>query len=149
MVETVFAVLIITFLFVALFRLSRLLSGKILMEHSAMRVARARAVGLNDFMCLKAGRIAMIPVAGRRLWPEGGEFDYGMELSRLGDYMGAEDESRARGLLEYEGWEDLAIDAGSLGQSRVSYDNETFGFAVDGEAGIEQNYQLYLYDEGR
>ena len=45
MLETVLAVLCITFAFFALFRLSHMLMGKILVEHAAMRVARARAVG--------------------------------------------------------------------------------------------------------
>ena len=56
-VETVIAVLIVTSIFLVLFRLSHLLTGKILAEHAAMRVARARAVGFNDFMCRKAARI--------------------------------------------------------------------------------------------
>ena len=70
MVETVLAVLIVSAVFFGLFRLSRLLAGKILLEHAAMRVARARAVGFNDFMCRKAARVSVIPVAGKRLWPD-------------------------------------------------------------------------------
>ena len=49
-VETVLATLVVTVAFLFLFGLSRLLTGKILLEHAAMRVARARAVGFNDFM---------------------------------------------------------------------------------------------------
>ena len=64
MVETVIAVLAITFIFLALFSLSHILTGKILVQHAAMRVARARAVGFNDFMCEKTARVAVIPVAG-------------------------------------------------------------------------------------
>ena len=70
MVETVLAVLVVSAVFFGLFRLSRLLTGKILLEHAAMRVARARAVGFNDFMCRKTARVAVIPVAGKRLWPD-------------------------------------------------------------------------------
>ena len=73
MVETVIAVLIITFVFLGLFKLSQMLMGKIMLEHAAMRVARARAVGFNDFMCIKAGRGAGIPAAGKRVWPADGE----------------------------------------------------------------------------
>src|SRR5574344_674502 len=69
MLETVIAVLVITFVFLALFKLSHMLTGKILLEHAAMRVARARAVGFNEFMCLKAARICVIPGAGERLKP--------------------------------------------------------------------------------
>ena len=64
MIETVLAVLIITFLFLTLFKLSYMLTGKILLEHAAMRVARARTVGVHDVMCLKAARVAGIRVAG-------------------------------------------------------------------------------------
>ena len=79
MIETVIAVLIVTFAFLVLFRLSQMLMGKIMLEHAAMRVARARAVGFNDFMCIKAARVASIPAAGKRVWPaDGEEFDYGM-----------------------------------------------------------------------
>ena len=52
MVETLLAVLVITGLFLALFKLSHMLTGKIMLEHAAMRVARARAVGMNEFMCI-------------------------------------------------------------------------------------------------
>ncbi len=41
MIETVLAVLFISFAFVVLFRLSYMLTGKILLEHASMRVARA------------------------------------------------------------------------------------------------------------
>ena len=59
MIETVLAVLIITFVFLGLFKLSHMLTGKIMLEHAAMRVARARAVGFNDFMCVKTARAAV------------------------------------------------------------------------------------------
>ena len=105
MVETVLAVLIVTAVFFGLFRLSRLLSGKILLEHAAMRVARARAVGFNDFMCTKAARVSVIPVSGKRLWPaEDGSLSASEELARVRTYLESPDGARARGLLEYEGW---------------------------------------------
>ena len=63
MVETVLAVLVITFLFLVLFKLAHMLMGKIMLEHAAMRVARARAVGCNGFMCLKAWRSSRRPAS--------------------------------------------------------------------------------------
>ena len=60
MVETVLAVLAVSFLFLALFRLSCLLTGKVVLQHAAMRVARARSVGFNDYMCRKSARVAAI-----------------------------------------------------------------------------------------
>ena len=117
MVETVLAVLIISFLFLALFRLSHMLTGKIMLEHAAMRVARARAVGFNDFMCVKTARVAVLPVSGKRLWPSEGEgVDYD-EPARVRAYLESTDPARARGLLEYEGWEHLSVDPGDGGMS--------------------------------
>lgn len=164
MIETVIAVLVISLLFVVLFRLSRMLTGKIMLQHAAMRVARARTVGLNAFMCTKAGRVATIPVAGRRLWPAGDTLDYGEELARVPIYMGTPNNAVANGVLEYEGWHRLRIDPGDGAGSHVSLDFAVFGdaadakpgdadgldnFRLEGKASIEPNYTLYLNNQGR
>jgi len=148
MVETMLAVIAVTAAFFCLFRLSRALTGKILVEHAAMRVARARAVGMNDFMCLKAARVAVIPAAGRRLWPEGDEFDHGMERARVPIYMGTPDGAVARGVLDYEGWGRLSVRPGNGLDSHVRLsDGEWFDLA--GRAAVEGNCALYMNDEGR
>lgn len=153
MVETVLAVLIITFAFLALFRLSRLLMGKILLEHAAMRVARARTVGLNEFMCRKAARVAVIPVAGERIWPIGADsLNWSQELARIPDYMFSENEQRARAILEYDGWSRMKIDPGDGRRSRVALAVAAFGdeptMNLEGEAGIEANATYYMTDMG-
>lgn len=152
MIETVLAVLIISFAFVVLFKLSHMLTGKILLEHAAMRVARARTVGLNEFMCLKAARVAVIPVAGKRLWPEGDELDWAMELQRVPIYMVTADSSRAGGVLDYEGWHRLGVKPEDGTDSRVTLGFSLFGgettFELDGRAGIERNASLYMLDQG-
>ena len=145
-VETLIATIILTFAFLALFRLSHMLTGKIIAEHAAMRVARARTVGLNDFMCVKAARIATIPVSGERLWPQGGEFDYPMELARSKIYMASANGAMARGILEYSGWNSLGVHAGDGTDARVTVSNSWF--SVSGEAAIERNSSLYMYDTG-
>lgn len=143
MIETVIAVLVITFAFLVLFRLSRMLTGKIMLEHAAMRVARARTVGFNDFMCLKAARVAVIPAAGKRTWPSGDDaLDYPMELARIGIYMSTPHAGVANGVLEYEGWRQLHVDAGHGDPSRVTM--ETDWFDLEGAAGVEDNCRLYL-----
>lgn len=153
MVETVLAVLIISFAFLALFRLSYLLTGKILLEHAAMRVARARAVGFNDYMCRKAARVAVIPVAGRRTWPEGADFDVGMEYGRVPAYLASEHEPEARGILDYERWGGLKVDPGDGTDATVALGFDLFDgawtFDLSGSAGIEANHTLYLNDAGR
>lgn len=157
MIETVIAVLFVSGVFLCLFRLSHMLTGKILLEHAAMRVARARAVGMNAFMCEKAARVSVIPVAGKRLWPTGDTLDYEMERARVPIYMGTPDPAVARGVLEYEGWSRLRIDPGDGTRSRINLgfslwgDDEGRGadtFDLDGSAGIEENYRLYMNDQG-
>lgn len=146
LLETLLAAVVLTFAFLALFRLSHMLTGKILAEHAAMRVARARTVGLNNFMCVKAARIATIPVAGRRLWPLGGEFDHDIERARSQIYMATLTPSIARGVLEYEGWGRLGVSPGDGTGSEVSIENEWF--SLEGSASLEHNYDLYMYNAG-
>ena len=148
MIETVLAVLVVSFAFLALFRLSHMLTGKILVEHAAMRVARARSVGFNDFMCKKSARIAVMPVAGKRLWPEGWSFDDSRELSRVPIYMRSADGAVARGVLEYDGWNRLSVEPGDGTDVRTSLGFSIFGdsvqYRLEGRAGIEDNHSLYL-----
>lgn len=146
LVETLIATIVLTVVFLCLFRLSHMLTCKILAEHAAMRVARARTVGLNDFMCLKAARVATIPIAGKRLWPEGDEFDYDMERSRSRIYMATPDGAVARGVLEYAGWGGLSVDLGDGMDSSVKVANEWF--SLTGNASLERNFELYMYDTG-
>ena len=137
MVETVIAVLVIAFVFLMLFRLSQLLTGKILLEHAAMRVARARAVGMNEFMCIKAGRVSVIPVSGERLWPSKDDVLRGnaseTALARM--YMRAPDFSYADGLLRYENWDRFSIDIGG-DFTRTSM--RTDWFELNGEAEVDR-----------
>ena len=142
MVETVLAVIVITFAFLALFRLSHMLTGKILVEHAAMRVARARAVGFNDFMCQKTARVAVIPVAGKRLWPDDDKFTAGNELARVRTYLESPDAARASGLLDYENWHTMSVDPGDGGQSVVTL--KTGWFKLEGRAGVEDGASYYM-----
>ena len=144
LLETLLAVVFLTGAFLALFSLSHMLTGKILAEHAAMRVARARTVGLNDFMCVKAARIATMPVAGRRLWPTGDEFDADIERARACIYMATPNAPVARGVLDYEGWGRLRTRPGDGTDSEVNIENEWF--SLEGRASLERNCDLYLYD---
>lgn len=147
MIETLLAVLLISSLFVGLFKLSHMLTGKILLEHASMRVARARSVGFNDFMCRKAARVAVIPVAGERIWPTGEDtIGWSEELARVASYMQTWNEPEARGVLEYEHWHRLGIDPGDGTKAVVSL--KTDWFDLSGRAGVEDNGGHYLLDEG-
>ena len=149
MIETVIAVLVITFVFLCLFKLSQQLTGKIMLEHAAMRVARARAVGFNDFMCRKSARAAIIPVAGKRLWPEGPGID---EVARVPIYLASENPPHANAILEYEYWHSTDIDVQSgmgiapVAKARVEMSTEEF--EVEGNAKVESHFPFYMYDAG-
>lgn len=152
MIETVLAVSVITFIFLALIWLSGLLNHKIYLEHAALRAARARTIGLNDYMCLKAARLAVVPVAGERLWPKEKTFDLEMERGRFANYLQAHDEAIARGILEYENWERLSVgrDAHPVKTEmsfRIFDEDESFGgglLTLEGRADLEPNCDLYL-----
>lgn len=150
MIETVLAVLFITFVFLTVYQVSHRLSARILMDHAAARAARAKAVGFNDFMCRKTARVAMIPVAGRRLWPvEADDID---EVARIPIYLSTDHEAMARGVLEYEHWGDMGCDVRSGGGLGAAVDAclrlETEDFVVKGEASVESHYPLYMFDQG-
>ena len=145
MIESVLAVLVITFLFLVLFKLSHMLTGKIMLEHAAMRVARARAVGMNEFMCIKAGRVSVIPAAGKRLKP--GPDDERKDISETAlarMYMRTPDSSYADGLLQYENWENFSVD---LGGEATRTGMKTDWFELDGEAEVDR-FPVYMNDMG-
>ena len=136
MVESLLAVLVITGLFLALFKLSRMLTGKIMLEHAAMRVARARAVGMNEFMCLKVARVAVIPVAGERLKPGKDDERKNMSESALARmYMRTPDSSYADGLLRYKDWDNLSLNPDGSGVTRTEMKTEWFD--LRGEAEVD------------
>ena len=162
MVETMLAVVFVTFILFGLLQLSHLLTARILLDHAAARAARARAVGFNDFMCLKSARVAMIPVAGKMVWPDEGEaFN---EASRVPDYLNAENEPLARGILEYERWQtmDVAVESGGgvspAVEASIGLDiPRFFGYGdgnenpirMEGAAELESHFPLYMNDQGR
>ena len=135
MVEALLAVLVITAIFFALFRLSRMLTGKIMLEHAAMRVARARAVGMNEFMCEKVARVAVIPVAGKRIWPDENDERRNISETALARmYMRTINWSYADGLLRYENWDRLSVNpAGGATRTEMKTD----WFDLKGEAEVD------------
>ena len=158
MLETALAVFFITLMFLAAFQVAHTVTAKILLDHAAARAARARAVGFNDWMCLKSARVAMIPVAGECTWPEGGAL---AEASLVPIYMQTESEAMANGVLEYAGWGKLDVSVrsgvGSEVDSRVSLDVPRFysrggddpdAVNVDGEARVESHFPLYMFNQG-
>lgn len=147
MLEALLAVCLVTFAFLALFKLSHMLTGKILLQHASMRVARARAVGFNDFMCRKSARVSVIPVAGERIWPAGDDaITWDEEISRISDYLASPTDPHARAILEYENWSALGVRPGDGTDSGCTL--KTDWFDLDGNAGVERHAPYYLTDQG-
>lgn len=150
MVETLIAILLIMAIFSGVYEITRKLEARTLLDHASARAARAKAVGFNDFMCEKSARVAMIPVAGRRLWPEEGGFS---EVSRVPIYLSAEDEALAHGVLEYEYWPSTGIRIRSgIGVSpvvEVDMDLVAEDYDATGRAECESHYPFYMFDGGR
>ena len=148
MIETVLACLFIMSIFLVAFLMLRMETARILLDHAAARAARAKAVGLNDFMCEKSARAAMIPVSGPRTWP----VEAVDEASRVPIFLSADDWSLARGILDYEYWDtsDIRVRSGSgvgaVASARILL--RTDDFDMDGEAEIESHFPFYMYDQG-
>ena len=132
LIETSLAVALICLLFMGLLQIARLVVAREILDYAAACGARARTVGFNTFMTRKVVRAAAIPNAGRlihpaftnespflrarvgilspgRLWdetlaesPTSARADF--EKARIPDYLGAENEPRARIVLDYEDW---------------------------------------------
>ncbi len=158
MLETVLAVLFVTIVFLMVFQVAHMVTCRILLDHAASRAARARAVGLNDWMCLKSARVAMIPVAGACTWPVGGVAD---EASLVPIYMETENKAMANGVLEYERWDtmDFSVSSGIGREVRASVaidiprfysrgDDDSDTIEMSGAAKIESHFPLYMNDQG-
>jgi len=153
MLETVLAVVFTTFVLSVAFLVMNMLHARILLDHASMRAARAKAVGLNDFMCLKSARAAMIPVAGKMLWPDTGETGSGFsEAARVPLYMASENGAIARGILDYEYWgtSEFKVDSdhGVAPAAKAYVRMQSADFTMDGRAEVECHYPLYMQDLG-
>lgn len=107
--------------------------GNEVMHHAAARAARARAVGFNEWMAIKAMRVASIPNSGRMIEPDfvsfnnvspfganprpGDAMDIAVasnpgaseraqfERARIPFYLASANHATAAGELNYEEWE--------------------------------------------
>lgn len=144
MVESVIAVVFIAFLMTISLVLVRMVTARAMLSHAAARAARAKAVGFNDFMCFKTARAAMIPVSGRRTWPQGGTD----ELYRVPLYLESENAAIARAILDYEYWDSTDFDfKTTYGLSPVasaSLRMQTDDFTMDGDWEVESHAPYYM-----
>lgn len=147
MLESLLAAIFVSLLFFALFWFSRLLTVKIVLNHAAARAARARSVGLNDFVCAKAARAATISVAGKCLWAmdhAGGEVPTDTLVHLIPQYMMREDSSSAAGCLDFEYWHSLDVDPGRDTQVKMDFKVLDIPTSLEGRSKIEEHYHDYL-----
>lgn len=136
LIEACLAMMILCFIFMGFFQVSQLIAARQVLYHAAARGARAKMVGLNQFMVRKAIRVAAIPNAGRmtqpdipnedaalRDWlandPVGVVWDrvlasrdqtatiHDIERARIPEYMASTYWGAAHSVLDYEHWGDV------------------------------------------
>lgn len=149
MVETVFVMIFLCFIFFVALQLSQLFAAKEIINHASNVGARAKAVGFNDFMIYKAVRVASIPIAGKMRtpqldgrvlpfsWPNDsvGEIidaayaarprspQAELERIRIPDYLYAQNYGSLSPLLDYEDWDEIRNPVGyEYGGQTVSVD---------------------------
>ena len=139
MVESLLGIVFISLLFFGLFYLSHLFFVKIFLGHAAARVARARAVGLNDFMCEKVAHIALLPVSGEQIWGEN-------PIERAPIYLYSSDWPEARGIMEFEYWNDehLKVTPGEKSEVQLKFKVLDSDVTLENEAECETHYKDYL-----
>lgn len=126
--ETFLVLLVLLFVLFGFLQVAISSGDREIVHHAAARAARAKAVGFNDWMAVKAARVAAIPSSGKLL---AGELGYdadedgpkaGFEAARIPEYLAAETSARAQYVLDYEEW--------ARGSLRVRPDGSLFGGGV-------------------
>ena len=107
--ETLIVLLVMLAAFFFFFDFSYGVVTQLHLNNAAARAARADTVGFNSFQRLKATRVAMLPVSGKRQVPDGGRTVTSAEgeLALVRTYLQSENEPEARGILHYERWDTL------------------------------------------
>lgn len=132
-IESFIVIFIICILLFGLLQAAVVVAGSEILHHAAARAARARSVGFNEWMALKAMRVASIPNSGRMIEPVYDELvlaslfgrrpspgraidialgaDAGVspravfERVRVPAYLASENHGRASHVLNYEEWQ--------------------------------------------
>ena len=161
------AVLLISLLFMGLVQISLLYTAKEVVQYASNKGARARTVGLNNFMIYKTVRVGTIPNAGKMVWPEvqGGPIEQSqVELANIPWYLGAPNPSYLPAILDYDNWSSVSYNSPAplpggpltvtVSQSypltmpghRAFYADDIM--PLEGETKMENHYSLYMNDMG-
>ena len=135
LIESCIVMALVCLLFMALLQISQIFAAKEVLNYAANKGARARTVGLNNFMVYKVIRVGSIANAGPMTSPdfERSQFpyeldptedtliniwssaltaapssqQYELESARIPEYLGAEYIGRLNALLDYERWDTI------------------------------------------
>jgi hypothetical protein len=132
MIESMIVILLMIVVFLGVFQFFYMAAARDVLDHAAARAARARTVGFNRWMTIKAARVAAIPVSGQMITPDapanpwvalllgartpGGAWDASLranpwsakaqlENALIPDYMASPHSNQSRQTLDYEAWE--------------------------------------------
>ncbi len=165
-IESCIVIAIICLVFMGFFQLSQFYIAQETLSYAASRVARAQAVGFNEFMTLKVMRIAAIANAGEMLVPDepGNPVEQrNIERGRIPLYLLEGNPGRLRGILDYGDWDEIrygfmgSFDDGAILRTEVyqavpirffsrvfrAFYNENF-IPMRGESFMENHWPLYL-----
>ena len=135
MIESCIVIVFLCLLFMGLFQLAHAYVSREVLYYAAARAARAKTVGLNQWMVEKTMRVAAIPNAGRLVEPvvpgqdaalanalatlsPGQIWDFALkasprsptidtELARVPEYLASDNEARAHHILDYDLWDTI------------------------------------------
>lgn len=173
LIESCLVLALVCLVFFAVFQISQLFAAQEVLDYAAGRGARARTVGMNQFMVYKTIRVGAIPNAGLLVYPthQGGPAQQRqLEAARIPLYLGRENEGQLNATLDYASWD--SIRGGISGRGGVSrslgdgtrletvtqeypllYPFHRAFYAADsvplkGTNVIDEHYTLYLDDWG-
>lgn len=169
MIEACLIVMLLCLVLFGGFQISRLYASKEILDYASMAGARAKAVGLNEFMVYKVVRVATIPNAGRLsnpeipmragsardwqngqpgyLWDKSVAVDtppspqYDIERARIPFYLGGEWYGRLPAILDYDDWNSVV-----MGQD-YSLENEQVVVRVRQDVPVRFPFHRAFYDD--
>lgn len=146
LIESLLVIALLSLIFWGVFQLSQLQAAKAVLTYAASAGARARAVGLDDFMVSKVIRAAAIPNAGAMVTPQKPEGSAGgaawgdytpgeawaiglasrpgspqlnLERSRIPLFLGSQRWGEMAAILDYERWDDVRYGQGAAAPELV------------------------------
>ncbi len=165
MLESCVVIIILCLLLFGLFQLSRVFVAQEILQFAAGRGARARAIGMNDFMVHKTIRAATIVNAGLMQRPQllggGPEHQLFVEQARIPFYLGTTWAYELPYVLAYEDWNTISYRLSETGANPSLIDIRvrqrfplraamhrlifhTDSFILSGSSYMEAHYPLYL-----